>query len=118
MTTPIDIYFNARCSKARAARAMLEERGAPVHVIEYLATPPSKADLERLMTQLGIDDPRAMMRSKEAPYAELELAEASRDELLDAIVAHPILLERPIVVRDGRAVIARPPEKLGELFES
>ena len=68
------------------------------------------------MGLLGIDDPRAMMRTGEAMYKELELADADRDALLDAMTKHPILIERPIVIRGDRAVIARPPEKLLELL--
>jgi arsenate reductase len=68
------------------------------------------------MAMLGIDDPRAMIREKEPQYAELGLATASRDAVLDAVVENPILLQRPIVVRGDRAVIARPPERLLELL--
>ena len=68
------------------------------------------------MEALGIDDPRAMMRTGEDAYGQLGLADAGPDELLDAIVEHPILLQRPIVVRDGRAVIGRPPEQVRDLF--
>ncbi len=118
MTEAIDIWFNPRCSKARKARELLEERGVELRVRAYLDEAPTRAELETLMQQLGTDDPRTFMRAKEAPYAELGLANASNDTLLDAIVAHPILLERPIVVRGERAVVARPPEKLVELFES
>lgn len=79
---------------------------------------PSRAQLEDVLRMLGTDDPRAMVRTGESVYKELKLADASRDELIDAMVAHPILVERPIVIRDGRAVIARPPEKLLELLKS
>ena len=68
------------------------------------------------MTLLGIDDPRGMMRTGEAVYKELELGKASPDELLAALTAHPVLLERPIVVVGERAVIARPPERLLEIL--
>jgi arsenate reductase (glutaredoxin) len=69
------------------------------------------------MDQLAIDDPRQMMRTGEDAYTSRGLAAASGDALLEAISADPILLERPIVVRDGRAVIARPPERVRELFD-
>jgi len=85
-------------------------------VIEYLVEPPTHAQLRELMVQLGITDPRLMMRTGEAVYGELGLANRQGDALLEAIVEHPILLERPIVVRNGRAVIARPPERLLELL--
>jgi arsenate reductase len=110
------LYFNPACSNCQTARGLLEERGVPVRIVEYLDERPSRADLERLMTLLGIDDPRAMIREKEPQYAELGLATATRDAVLDAVVENPILLQRPIVVRGDRAVIARPPERLLELL--
>jgi arsenate reductase len=110
------LYFNPACSNCQTARGLLEERGVPVRIVEYLDERPSRADLERLMAMLGIDDPRAMIREKEPQYAELGLATASRDAVLDAVVENPILLQRPIVVRGDRAVIARPPERLLELL--
>src|SRR5947199_286710 len=109
------MYFNPRCSKCRTAEGLLQERGVDAEIVRYLDAPPSIDDLRRLMQLLGIDDPRAMMRTGEDVYKELELDGASRDELLQAISEHPILLERPIVVRGNRAVIARPPERLLEL---
>lgn len=96
---------------------ILHERGVEAEYVQYLDQAPSREDLERLMSLLGIDDPRKMMRSGEPVYQELRLDEAGRDELLDAIVRHPILLERPIVVVGDRAVIARPPELVLELVE-
>jgi arsenate reductase len=110
------LYFNPACSNCRTARGLLEERGVPVRIVEYLDEPPTHADLERLMAMLGIDDPRAMIREKEPQYAELGLATASRDAVLDAVVENPILLQRPILIRGDRAVIARPPERLLELL--
>jgi arsenate reductase len=110
------LYFNPACSNCQTARGLLEEREVPVRIVEYLDERPSRADLERLMAMLGIDDPRAMIREKEPQYAELGLATASRDAVLDAVVENPILLQRPIVVRGDRAVIARPPERLLELL--
>jgi arsenate reductase len=82
----------------------------------YLDAAPSREELQRVMGMLGIDDPRQMMRTGEAVYKELGLATAERDELLEAMTKHPILIERPIVIRGDRAVIARPPEKLLDLF--
>jgi arsenate reductase (glutaredoxin) len=78
--------------------------------------PPTRAELERLMDLLGIEDPRQMMRTGEAIYVEMGLADRSRGELLDAVTQHPILLERPIFVVGARAVIARPPERVLELL--
>jgi arsenate reductase len=110
------IYFNPSCSKCRSAQSILEEHHIEADVIRYLETPPSREELERLMALLGIDDPRQMMRTGEDVYGELGLGDASFDELLDAVAAHPILLERPIFVVGERAVIARPPERLLELL--
>jgi arsenate reductase len=112
----ITVYFNPTCSKCRGARDLLADADDDVRYVEYLQTRPDRAELERLMRLLGIDDPREMTRTGEAVYKELGLADATADELLDAIAAHPILLERPIVVRGDRAVIARPPERLLELL--
>ena len=111
------MYFNPRCSKCRTAEGLLQERGVDAEIVRYLDEPPTIDDLRRLMTLLGIDDPRAMMRTGEHVYKELQLDGADGDALLRAIAAHPILLERPIVVRGDRAVIARPPERLLELLD-
>ena len=87
--------------------------------MRYLEAPPTKDELERLMGLLGIDDPRQMMRPGEDAYKANSLDDPAktRDELLDAIVKDPILLERPIFVRNGRAVIARPAERVLELLD-
>lgn len=110
------LYYNPKCSKCRTAAAILAERGIDPEVVRYLDEPPTQEDLEALMEKLGIDDPRAMMRTGEEVYSELGLAEAGRDELLRAIVAHPVLLERPILVVGDKAVVARPPERVLELL--
>lgn len=96
---------------------MLDERGVEAEYLQYLDDAPGRAEIERVMRLLGIEDPRLMMRSGESVYKELGLATADRDALVDAMAAHPILIERPIVIRGDRAVIARPPERLAELFE-
>ena len=83
---------------------------------QYLEEAPSRADIERVMRLAGIDDPRAMMRPGEELYQELGLADADRETLIDAMAAHPILIERPIVIRGERAVVARPPERLLDLL--
>jgi arsenate reductase len=110
------MYFNPACSKCRTADAILKEAGVEAVLVRYLDTPPTRDELTGLMERLGIREPREMMRTGEAVYAELELASAGPDQLLDAIVAHPILLERPIFIRGDRAVIARPPERVNELL--
>ena len=111
------VYFNPQCSKCRTAQSILAEHNVDAEYVRYLDDPPTREDLERLMGMLGIDDPRQMMRTGEAAYKDNGLDTASRDELLDAIEKHPILLERPIFVRNGKAVIARPPEKLLDLLD-
>lgn len=113
---PPSLYFNPSCSKCRSADAILKENGIEAEVIRYLDRPPSVEELRGLMGMLGIDDPREMMRTGEGIYSELGLGDAPADQLLEAIAEHPILLERPIFVRDGKAVIARPPERLLELL--
>jgi phosphoribosyl-AMP cyclohydrolase len=116
MTDDTRLYFNPSCSNCQTARGLLEERGVEARIVEYLDHPPTRQELEELMGLLGIDDPRGMIREKEPEYAGLGLATADRDAVLDAIVAHPILLQRPIVVLGDRAVIARPPELLLDLL--
>jgi arsenate reductase len=117
----ITIYHNPRCSKSRAACALVTEGLAgdeKVTLVEYLKTPPTLDELEQLHALLGVPA-RWMIRDNEAPYRELGLADASLsdDALLQAIAAHPILLQRPIVVRGKRAVIGRPPENVAALFK-
>ena len=111
------VYFNPACSNCRTAQALLRERGVDADYVRYLEQAPDRSELERVLALLGTDDPRAMMREKEPVYAELGLADAGRDELLDAMAAHPVLIQRPIVIRGDRAIIARPPERLLELLD-
>lgn len=110
------VYFNPACSKCRTAQGILAEKGITATFVRYLDTAPTVEELRRLMALLGIDDPRAMMRTGEPVYRQLNLENASGDELLAAISASPVLLERPIVVVGDRAVIARPPERLLEIL--
>lgn len=115
--TDVTVWHNARCSKSRGALALLEGRGVDVTVRRYLDDPPTRAELEALLAKLGVDDPREVVRTGEAVYREQGLRDADRDALLDAVVAHPILLERPVVVRGDRAVVGRPPERVLELLD-
>jgi arsenate reductase len=118
MDSELSIYFNPQCSKCRTAQGLLVERGIEAEIVSYLDQAPTVEELRGLMAMLGISDPREMMRTGEAVYGSLGLGSVSGDALLEAVAAHPILLERPIVVKDGRAVIARPPERLLELLEA
>ncbi len=110
------VWHNPRCSKSRSACTLLDERDLDVTLVRYLETPPSRAEIERVLALLGSHDPRLMMRTSEPLYRELGLAGADRGELLDAMAAHPILIERPIVIRGDAAVVARPPERLLDLI--
>jgi arsenate reductase len=111
------VYFNPNCSKCRTVQGLLEERGVDANLVRYLDQAPTKAELEQVMELLGIEDPRQMMRMSEPVYAELGLAEATPDQLLEAMTEHPILIERPIVILGDRAVIARPPERVLEFLD-
>lgn len=113
---PVTLFFNPACSKCRSAVELLDGCGVPTEVVRYLDEAPSREQLERVMTMLGITDPRSMMRTGEAVYSELALESASTAQLLDAMAAHPILIERPIAIRGDRAVIGRPPERVLELL--
>ena len=112
----VTVWFNPACSKCRTVQGILVERGVDADYVRYLEQAPARAEIEAVLAQLGTDDPRAIMRKGEAVYKELGLTDADRDTLLDAMAAHPILIERPIVIRGDRAVVARPPEKLRELL--
>lgn len=116
MSDSCEVYFNPSCSKCRELRAILDDRGVSATYREYLVASPSREELAKLMTLLGIDDPRMMMRTGDALFAELGLATATHEALLEAMVANPKLIERPIVIVGDRAVIARPPQKVEELL--
>jgi arsenate reductase len=109
----LSIYHNPRCSKSREALALLQAQGLTPAVIEYLKTPPSLAELQALQALLGLPA-RELLRASEEAYQALGLADPDLSEqaLLEALAAHPQLLQRPIVVRGRRALIARPPERL------
>lgn len=116
-TDECTLFFNPSCSNCQTALALLEERDVPVRVVEYLSDAPTRAQLEDVLAKLGTQDPSVIIRTKEPVYDELELSTASRDELLDSMVSNPILIQRPIVIRGERAVVARPPERLLELLD-
>ena len=114
----IVIYHNPRCSKSRAALALLRDRGVEPEVVEYLKTPLDADAVRGLLGALGMSV-RDLLRSGEAPYRELGLAEpdTSEDDLIEAIAAHPILMQRPVVRRGRRAVVGRPPERVADLLD-
>ena len=111
------LYHNPRCSKSRAALALLEERNVDLEVVRYLETPPDEAALRALLDQLGMT-PLELMRRGEARYRELGLkdADVSDGERIRAMAGNPILIERPIFITGGRAIVGRPPERVLELL--
>jgi arsenate reductase len=112
----VTVWFNPRCSKCRTTQGILAERGVDASYVEYLESTPTKDELRRVIGLLGVDGPKAIARTGEAEWQSLGLADKSDDEILDAMVAHPILIERPIVIRGDRAVIGRPPENVLDLL--
>jgi len=113
----IQIYHNPRCSKSRAGLALLQEQGIEPEIIKYLETPPTAEELTALLQKLDMK-PRALMRTKEAIYKELGLKEVEDDaKLIEAMAAHPKLIERPVVVRGDKAVVGRPLENIEALLK-
>ena len=116
MKKRLRMYHNPRCSKSRETLELLRGRGVEPEIVEYLKNPPSQDELRSLIGMLG-GDGHALLRANEAPYTELGLGPSStEDTIVEAISAHPILLERPIVVHGTRAAIGRPPENVLRLL--
>lgn len=113
----VEIYHNPRCSKSRETLALLRDRGIEPQVIEYLKTPPDRATLEKLLKMLKME-PRDLMRKKEKEYKELELdnADLDRDTLIQAMIDHPKLIERPIVIYNRKAALGRPPQHVLDIL--
>jgi arsenate reductase len=113
----VKIYHNPRCSKSRQTLQLLQEHGIEPEVVEYLNTPPDKNTLKKILRQLDLS-PRDLMRHKENEYKENHLDDLSLtdDQLIDAMLKHPKLIERPIVVTDKGTAIGRPPEKVLEVL--
>jgi arsenate reductase len=111
----ITIYHNPKCSNSRGCLALIRDAGFEPTIIEYLKTPPSRGELAALVAKMGIS-PRELIRAKEAVYGELGLAEADDESLLDAMAAHPVLINRPIVVTGKGAALCRPPETVKPLL--
>lgn len=113
----VEIYHNPRCSKSRQTLQLLQDNGVEAEVVEYLKTPPDKATLKRILKMLALE-PRQLMRTKETEYKEqgLDNPELSSDELIAAMIATPKLIERPIVIKNGKAAIGRPPERVLEIL--
>jgi arsenate reductase (glutaredoxin) len=113
----ITIYHNPSCGTSRNTLTMIRQSGAEPEIIEYLKTPPSREKLVELIAAMGIT-PRDLLRQKATPYSELRLDDAkwSDDELIDFMIAHPILINRPIVVTEGGARLCRPSERVLEIL--
>jgi arsenate reductase (glutaredoxin) len=114
----VTIFHNPRCSKSRQTLQLIREAGVEPDVVEYLKSPPSVAELDGILTKLNLE-PLHLMRRKELVFNELGLADRdlTRDEAIAIMVENPVLIERPIVVKGGNAVIGRPPENVNELLQ-
>jgi len=114
----VTIWHNPRCSKSRQTLDLLKSNGVEPAVREYLKEPPSKAEVEKLVALVG-GDPRALIRDGEAEFKALKLkkADLTTAQIVDAIAAHPVLLQRPIVVKGKHAAIGRPPEAVLPLLK-
>ena len=112
------LYHNPRCSKSRQALELLKARGIEAEIVEYLKTPPDAQQLEQILDMLALD-PRQLMRTNEAEYKDNNLADPSltRSQLIQAMVEHPKLIQRPIVISHGKAALGRPPEAVLEIVE-
>ena len=114
----ITIYHNPRCSKSRAACELIAARGVEATVIDYLTTPPSRDELRGVLGKLGMRASELVRRGEAAFSEHYAGRELSDEQWLDALIAHPVLIERPIVVCGDQAVIGRPPEKVLELLDA
>jgi arsenate reductase (glutaredoxin) len=113
----VTIYHNPKCSKSRQTIELLGAKGITPTIIEYIKIPPTVKKLKEILSQLGIA-PRDLMRKKEDAYKELELANPSLSDkdLIAFMVEHPILIERPIVIANGKAALGRPPEQVLDIL--
>jgi arsenate reductase len=107
----VTIYHNPRCTKSRETLKLLQDKGVALEIIEYLKTPPDAKTLGAILDKLGME-PRDLMRQKEAPYKarRLDDPKLTRKQLIEAMIADPVLIERPIVLSRGKAAVGRPPE--------
>jgi len=112
------IYHNPRCSKSRSALALLEEHGVTPEVVRYLDEPPTREELVELLARLGMKPSELVRTGEDVCRTEYAGKTMSEDDWLTAMLAHPVLIERPVVVAGERAVVARPPEKVLELLKA
>ena len=109
------IYHNPKCSTSRKALQRMRDGGVEPTIVNYLETPPSRVALEKMIADAGIEV-RQAVRKRESLYNELDLADATDDELLDAMATNPILIERPFVVTDKGTRLARPVESIDDIL--
>lgn len=114
----VTIYHNSRCTKCRNTLELLKSKGITPKEIYYLDTPPDAATLKEILSMLALT-PRELMRKHEAPYKELQLdnPDLNDDALIKAMIDNPILIERPIVIANGKAAIGRPPENVLDILK-
>jgi arsenate reductase len=112
------IYHNPRCSKSRSALALLEEHGITPEIVRYLDTPPTREELVALLAKLGMQPSQLVRMGEEVCKTEYAGRAMSEDDWLNAMLAHPVLIERPIIVAGKRAVVGRPPEKVLTLLKA
>ena len=117
MSSEVRIYYNPKCSKCRLSMQLLNDNDISPDVVEYLNQPPTIAELREILDLLSLT-PRELMRQHEAPYKALNLGDdsLSQDELIQAMVDNPVLIERPIVIKGNKAAIGRPPEKILDIL--
>jgi arsenate reductase len=108
----ITIYHNPRCGKSRATLALIEERGLTPRIVEYLKTPPTRTELKAILDKLGMKPEQLVRKGEDVYKAEYGGKTLTDAQWIDAMVKHPVLIERPIVIRGNRAVLGRPPENV------
>ncbi|MEW6681537.1 MAG: arsenate reductase (glutaredoxin) [Nitrospirota bacterium] len=113
----VTIYHNPRCSTSRKTLELIRAKGIEPTIVEYLKTPPSSTEIDRILSLLKME-PRDLMRKKEDEYRTLKLdrQDLTRKDLIKAMVDHPILIERPIVLSKGKAALGRPPENVSAIL--
>jgi arsenate reductase len=119
MSSDVTIFHNQACSKSRGALGILEERGVSHDVVRYLDTPPDRATLERILDAIP-DEPQALVRTDDDKFKKLGIPKAdvtTREQVIDVLLAHPEVMQRPVVFVGDRAVIARPSEKVLDLLD-
>jgi arsenate reductase len=117
MSDKVRVFYNPKCSKCRLTMDILKDKGVSTSVIEYLNSPPNSTELNEVLELLGLE-PRDLMRKFETPYKEnnLDNPDLSREQLVQAMIDNPILIERPIIINGNKATIGRPPEKVLDIL--